>query len=53
MTKEEAIKWFEVSIETYKRIITKRPNLKNSDLGAELEASEFALKALKQYEVTE
>ena len=25
MTKEEAIKWFEVSIETYKRIITERP----------------------------
>ena len=53
MTREEAIKWFETSIETYKRILAQRPNLKNSDLSAELEASEFALKALRQYKVKE
>lgn len=48
MNKEEAIKWFETSIEAYKRILSQRPNLKTSDLGAELEASEFALRALEQ-----
>ena len=48
MTLDETIKWFETSIEAYKRIISQRPNLKDSDLGAELEASEFALKALEQ-----
>lgn len=53
MNKEEAIKWFETNIEAYKRILSQRPNLKSSDLEAELEASELALKALRQYEVTE
>ena len=48
MTKEDVIKWFKNSIESYERILEKRPNLKKSDLGAELEASKMAIQSLEQ-----